>query len=74
MKHQGTIRIETDNLILRKFKLEDAEEKYQNWTSEEEVTKYLAWPVHANVDASSMVLQEWITNYSKPDFYRWGIE
>lgn len=30
MKHCGTKYIETDNLILRKFTIEDAQEMYRN--------------------------------------------
>jgi len=31
MNHQGTILIETDRLILRRFVAEDVKEMYQNW-------------------------------------------
>ncbi|MCU9810253.1 N-acetyltransferase, partial [Paraclostridium sp. AKS46] len=33
MNHKGTLRIDTKNLILRKFKLSDAEAMYKNWAS-----------------------------------------
>ena len=41
MEHKGTIRLETDRLILRQFKIEDAENVFNNWASDDEVTKYL---------------------------------
>ena len=34
MNHLGTINLETDRLILRKFKIEDAEDMYNNWASD----------------------------------------
>lgn len=41
MNHQGTKRMETDRLILRRFVMEDAAEMYRNWASEDAVTQYL---------------------------------
>lgn len=73
MEHQGTIKIETDRLILRKFKMEDADIMYRNWASDDEVTKYLTWPTHANVNVTRTVLEEWIQKYNNQDFYNWAI-
>lgn len=74
LKHQGTIRIETERLILRRFMVEDAEEMYQNWASDDEVTKYLTWPTHPDSNATGMLLNMWVSNYCKPENYNWGIE
>ena len=74
MKHLGTKRIETERLILRRFTLEDAEAMYRNWASDPEVTKYLTWPVHDNVEVTKGVLSEWVLDYSaKEDSYQWCI-
>lgn len=74
LNHQGTIKIETDRLILRRFKIADAGVMYRNWASDDEVTKYLTWPTHANVNVTRMVLEDWIQKYNNPDFYHWAIE
>ena len=74
MNHQGTIKIETDRLILRRFKIEDADVMYRNWASDDEVTKYLTWPTHANVNVTRAVLEDWIQKYNNPDYYNWAIE
>lgn len=37
MKNLGTVKIETERLILRKFTLSDADDMYKNWTSDDEV-------------------------------------
>lgn len=74
MNHMGTATLETKRLILRKFVIEDAQAMYENWASEDEVTKFLTWPTHANTDVTKKVLTDWINNYARPDFYNWGIE
>lgn len=44
MKHAGTKTIETGRLVLRPFRIEDAQPMYENWASDPEVTKFLMWP------------------------------
>ena len=41
MVHKGTVRIETERLILRRFVIDDAEAMYRNWAGEEEVVRFL---------------------------------
>lgn len=73
MKHLGTKRIETERLILRPFELTDAEAMFKNWASDPEVTKFLTWPAHQDVDVSRTVLVEWVNKYKHEDFYQWAI-
>jgi len=47
---------------------------YNNWASEDEVTKFLTWQTHADTGVTRAVLSSWIENYNKPDFYNWAIE
>lgn len=44
MNHLGTIRLETDRLILRRFEAPDTQDAFVNWMSDGEVTKFLRWP------------------------------
>ena len=74
MNHKGTIRIETDRLILRRFTMEDADIMYKNWASDDEVTKYLTWPTHADVNVTRMIIEEWVQKYNDLDFYHWAVE
>lgn len=74
MIHTGTVPLETERLILRRFVPEDAEEMYTNWASSDKVTEFLTWPPHPNVETTRALLDEWISQYSKDDFYNWGIE
>ncbi|MBE5801360.1 MAG: GNAT family N-acetyltransferase [Clostridiales bacterium] len=73
MEHKGTIRLETERLILRPFVMEDAEAAYRNWTSSPLVTKYLRWPAHGSPDVTRYILSQWISQYASPDFYQWAI-
>lgn len=74
MKHLGTITIETERLILRRFLLEDAQKMFDNWASDDDVTRYLTWPTHASVEVSQMILNSWIESYADERFYNWAIE
>lgn len=47
---------------------------YNNWASDQEVTKYLTWPHHETPDTTKSILQDWISQYDKKDFYLWAIE
>lgn len=73
MEHCGTLRLETDRLILRRFVKEDAAAMYKNWASDEEVTKYLTWPTHSSQEVSQYVTQDWVNSYSDEKFYQWAI-
>lgn len=73
MRHKGTIQIETDRLILRRFTVEDVHAAFRNWTSDQNVTEYLRWPTHTSIDITSRVLNDWISGYEKMCFYQWAI-
>jgi ribosomal-protein-alanine N-acetyltransferase len=74
MNHKGTKTIETERLILRKFTKDDIGPVYNNWTSDEAVTKYLRWPTHKDMSVTEKVINEWIAAYENPSYYQWAIE
>lgn len=74
MKQLGTKTIETSRLILRRFKMEDAQAMYDNWASDPEVSKFLTWPAHSGLEVTNMVLASWVADYEKKDTYQWAIE
>lgn len=74
MNKTGTRRIETRRLILRPFTMEDAEDMFTNWASDPEVTKFLTWPAHSNIDITRKVLSGWIDRYEDGSFFNWAIE
>lgn len=74
MEHKGTKIIETERLILRPFRAEDAEPMFRNWTSDPEVTKFLTWPTHESVEVSKGVIGSWCEKNNDPKRYHWAIE
>ena len=74
MNHKGTVTIETERLILRKFNENDIHNAFNNWCNDDEVTKFLTWPTHKNDDITLMVITDWMEQYSKDDYYQWAIE
>lgn len=73
MKNCGTQRIETDRLILRRYKIEDADAMYKNWASDSEVTKFLTWQPHSSVEVSRSIIEDWLKEYSDEKYYQWAI-
>ena len=73
MNHKGTVTLETERLILRRFTISDADAMFRNWASDDEVTKYLTWPTHTDVSVSQTVIGSWIELYQKPEHYSWAI-
>ncbi len=73
MEHKGTINIETDRLLLRRFVLSDALPMFKNWANDSDVTAYLTWQPHENVEVTKKILKMWIEDYKSPDCYNWGI-
>lgn len=74
MKHLGTVILETERLILRRFTLDDAEDAFRNWTNSEKVTKFMTWPPHENIDVTRGYIQYCIDCYENEDSYNWVIE
>ena len=71
--HKGTQTIESSRLILRRAVREDAEAMFCNWASDPEVTKYLTWPTYEKVETAYQILDQWVNEYEKPNFYQWMI-
>lgn len=73
MNHKGTVILETKRLILRRFTFDDAEAMFHNWANDINVTKYLRWSPHSDLSVSQAVIDDWITQYEKPNYYSWAI-
>lgn len=73
-KYKGTQKIETERLILRKLKNTDAEEIFNNWLSDPEVSKYMVWNYQNSIKETEKWLEKCIIKYQKLDSYHWGIE
>lgn len=71
--HKGTQTINTDRLILRKFEFDDAYDMFKNWANDIEVTKYLSWKPHNNVEVTKEIIAQWVSEY-RNNIYNWAIE
>ncbi len=73
LNHKGSSVLETKRLVLRKFTLEDADDMYNNWANDDEVTVNLTWPTHTDKTVSKNVISSWLEEYSNNEFYQWAI-
>lgn len=73
MQHNGTIFIETKRLILRPYRVDDAEAMFRNWAHDPEVTRFLTWPPHSSVQVTEALLKNWTARYEDPSCYHWAI-
>ena len=74
INHKGTIELESERLKYRKIRMDDAEAMYNNWASDDEVTKYLTWPTHSDISVTRSVISSWVDSYKNDDYYLWVIE
>lgn len=73
MKHRGTQTITTDRLILRRFGPEDAGPMYANWCNDPDVTAFLMWLPHTDLEVTRKVLADWVRGYEQDNYYQWAI-
>ena len=74
MNHLGTRELFTHRCILRPFEERDIEIAFKNWCNDEEVTKYLTFLPHENIETTKEIITGWILQYENLDFYQWAIE
>lgn len=74
MNQIGMRELETERLLLRRVRAEDAAVMFENWASDAQVTKYLTWSPHENPEATQALLSVWEKEYTRGDCYRWGLE
>ena len=73
MENSKVKTLVTERLILRMLEEEDAEEMYKNWASDDEVTKYVRWSTHKNVDETKEYIKFEKEQCKKHNYYNWGI-
>ena len=75
MQHIGTRPLETERLILRRYTAGDAQEMFDHWACDPEVTKYLTWPTHPSAEITRGLIESvWLPAYERPESYHWGLE
>lgn len=73
MNHIGTVKIETERLLLRPFTVEDAPAMFRNWAGDPKVTEHLIWPAYSKIDDVESYLKSVVSQYGNPTFYEWAI-
>lgn len=73
MNHCGTVLLETERLILRRFQLSDAPDFYKNVTSDPEVNRFLTWENDKSVADTEALMMDFIQRYEDPERYCWAI-
>ena len=66
-------KLETERLILRQIRLEDAPSVFNNWASDDEVTKYVRWSTHKNIGETLEYIIHSQIECEGPNNYEWGI-
>ena len=64
--------LETDRLLLRPLKKEDAETAFRNWTSDPDVARFMSWSLHQSVADTIAWLTIEEDNFYKDTNYTWG--
>ena len=73
MNHKGTVTLETERLLLRRFTEADAGPAFRNWCGDREVVRFLRWAAHESLSVTQAVLYDWCRSYTKDSFYQWAI-
>ena len=73
MNHCGTIPLETDRLLLRRFQISDAPDFFRNITSDPEVSRFLTWENLHSTAKTEDLLKDFISRYENPERYCWAI-
>lgn len=74
MNHKGTKTIETQHLLLRKFKMSDAKDMFNNWAGNMVDTQFVSWDRHQSVSDSKDLLEKWDKRRDRSKTYRWCVE
>ena len=71
---QGTVKLGTERLILRKHILEDAHILYMCFGRDEKMYEYSGWNPYETEEIAQKTIQHFIDSYSNTHFYGWAIE
>lgn len=69
----STMEIETERLILRRFRYTDDDDMLKYWISDPKIQSLYSEPVYRTKQEVKELLDKYIHSYEKNDFYRWAI-
>ncbi|MBR3692211.1 MAG: GNAT family N-acetyltransferase [Clostridia bacterium] len=68
----GTQRIDTERLILRRFRMSDAQDMFETWTSDAECARFMRWQQHKSPAETRETIAWWVHSYREGG-YEWAI-
>lgn len=72
MRMLGTIKLETERLILRKFNIDDVLPMFENYGSDSNVTKFLSWKTHETIKDAEVSVKMFMSEYENDGFH-WAV-
>lgn len=73
MNHVPICQIQTEQLVLRKLRAEDAENYYRFLGGSEAVTRFMLFHPHGSLEESVASVEKALGRYEEGGFYRWGV-
>ena len=73
MRKLGSIELETNRLLLRRFVVEDAKAMFENWASDADNLTYVTWDPHPNPKLTRGLIERWLRQYQEENIYKWAI-
>jgi RimJ/RimL family protein N-acetyltransferase len=70
---EGPDKIRTENLLLRKYRIEDAVEIFTGYAQDKDVVRYLTWKPHRNIEDTKAFVKSRIDAWKKGDDFSWAI-
>lgn len=74
IENKGTIRLENEKLILRKFEIPDCKEFFEGILQDRKLQKYYMIPYKNELKEAKIFLENVIKRYDENGFYCWAIE
>ena len=71
---QGTIHLQTERLILRRYRPEDSDILYRELGCDPVMYEYSGWNPYATPQMAKGTTEKFIESYRDPHFYGWVIE
>ena len=73
-KAHGTIELWTENLVLRRYRLEDAEQLHERFGANPEMYRYSGWNPYGSLKMAQETVRRFIDSYDDEHSYSWVMD
>lgn len=73
MNSLGTVTIDTERLLRRRFEYSDAKDMLELWVSKPEIQYPYSEPIYTTLEEVNNLLKKYISSYEDDNYYRWAI-